>query len=637
MSAVDEIKSRLDIVDIVSETVKLRRSGKSYTGFCPFHANTRTPAFVVFPDSGTWRCFGECNEGGDIFKYVMKKEGWDFPTALRNLAKRAGVELEPLTPQRKEAEERYEKLRALLEDAVTYFRHQLLQTRAGNEALEFLKRRGLNNETIEQFGLGYAPDGYQNLIDHFSARGVTQQELVEAGLVSERQEGGIYDRFRHRVMFPIRDSAGRMAGFGARILRPDDVPKFLNSPQTAVFDKGRLLYGLDLARKAIRAKDQVVIVEGYLDVILLHQAGYTNTVSPMGTALTEDQMRMLKKMTRRVVLALDADSAGEKATLRGLEIARQAMDHSPEIDPLRYNPRGLIQYEGRLQADIRITTLPEGKDPDEVVLADPASWGRILEEAKPVVIHVMETLAAGKDLDDPKTKSEIAAQVLRLIEDVPDAVERDAYRQRLARMIKVDERALVVSRPGPMRPARRENPAPRPSVRAQPAARAEVRPDRALESHCLTLLLKDPEAVYAADRALLAGGLVRLDWHDFVHTDHQLLYRLLQAALEQDAQEPQEYLAQAVPADLQPLFDALISAGKQLKQTQEKLQEDLVRTVIKMRLEQVNEGIRQLRFLQEGLEEQSESGENILQEQVVQYTRARGRLEKALARPLQFD
>ena len=448
MSVIDEIKARLDIVDLVSETVQLRRSGKNYTGFCPFHPNTRTPAFVVFPESGTWRCFGQCNEGGDVFGFVMKRDNVDFSEALRSLAEKTGVELKPVTASDQEVDEEHDRLRSLLEEALTFYRHHLMNTSAGKIALEYLRKRSLKDETIEAFGLGYAPDAWEEALRHFKSKGYNDDDLRQAGLVSEREaeqdstRSGIFDRFRNRIMFPIRDERGRMAGFGARILNPNDVPKFLNSPQTALFDKSHLLYGLDRARKQIRSVDQVVIVEGYLDVIALHQAGYANAVSPMGTALTEHQMYLLKRFTRRIVLALDPDAAGDKATLRGLQIARQAMDH--EKDPV-FDARGLLGYEARLQADIRVTTLPDGMDPDEVVNRDPKEWERILENARPIVIHVMETLAAQRDLDDPKVKSEIAAQTLPLIEDVANPVERDAYRQKLARLLHVDERSLMGS------------------------------------------------------------------------------------------------------------------------------------------------------------------------------------------------
>src|SRR5512133_1264907 len=427
MSVIDEIKARIDIIDLVSESVQLRRTGKNYTGFCPFHPNSRTPAFVIFPDSGTWRCFGQCNEGGDIFKYIMKKEGLDFSQALHTLAEKAGVTLTPVTPEKQAEEDEHEHLRTLLEEAVVFFRHHLLQTPAGEQAFAYLQKRGLTPATVETFGLGYAPESWDALTRYFSGKGYTTEDLLQVGLVTERQNGeGVYDKFRHRVMFPIRDGMGRMVGFGGRILNPEDQPKFMNSPQTVLFDKGRLLFALDQARKAIRAQDQVVMVEGYLDVIALHQAGFNNVVSPMGTALTEDQLRMLKRLTRRIVLALDPDAAGQKATLRGLELARQAMDHSSE---LAFDARGLLRNEARLEADLRVTTLPEGLDPDEIVLRDPQEWARIVESARPIVVHVMETLATGRDLEDPKIKSEIAAQVLPLIEDVPNALERDTYRQ----------------------------------------------------------------------------------------------------------------------------------------------------------------------------------------------------------------
>jgi DNA primase len=296
MSTIDEIKARIDIVDLVSETVKLRHSGKNYTGFCPFHDNKRTPAFVVFPDTGTWRCFGQCNEGGDIFKFVMKKEGWDFSEALRRLAERAGVPLQPYSPEREQQKETNQHLRALLEEAVTFYRQQLLDTQPGHEVLAYLKdKRGLSEITIETFGLGYAPDSWDAALAHFTGRGYSEQDLIDSGLLTVREDEGesggrekrrVYDRFRHRIMIPIRDENGRMAGFGGRIVDPEDQPKFLNSPQTPIFDKGRLLYGLDRARKPIRVVDQAVIVEGYLDVIAVHQAGFENVVSPMGTALT---------------------------------------------------------------------------------------------------------------------------------------------------------------------------------------------------------------------------------------------------------------------------------------------------------------------------------------------------------------
>lgn len=626
MSTIDEIKSRLDIVDVVSETVTLRRSGKNYTGFCPFHPNSRTPAFVVFPDSGTWRCFGQCNEGGDIFRFVMKKEGWDFAEALRYLAEKAGVSLRPVTPKEVEAEEENARLRTILEEAATFYRHNLMNTPAGQEALAYLRQRGLSDEIIEVFGLGYAPQSWDATFNYLKSKGYREEELNQVGLVSERESGGYYDRFRNRIMIPIRDERGRMAGFGARILNPEDLPKFLNSPQTVLFDKGRLLYGLDRARRAIRAADQAIIVEGYLDVIALHQAGYANTVSPMGTALTEHQLRLLKRFTRRIVLALDPDAAGEKATLRGLQVARQALDR--ESDPV-FDARGLLGYESRLQADIRVTTLPPGMDPDDIVNHDVKQWEQILSDARPVVIHVMEMLAAGRDLDDPKVKAEIAGQVLGLIRDVPDAVEREAYRQRLARLLKVDERALLEDRPGrAVRSIRRTAPA-RSVTESEAPAVSIPRGRAALERHCMGILMRRPELVYRVDRALREAGLPRLSRNDFERSDYQTIFDLVQQSLEQDTCEPMTYVLNHLSLPLMEVADEFLAHTQNLDPNDERVLEDLLRGLLDLRRQQVRRNIDHLRYL---IEEAQQGGDLQVAEygvQVAQYTQVLNCLHRA--------
>lgn len=637
MSVIDEVKDRIDIVDLVSETVKLRRAGKSYSGFCPFHDNKRTPAFAVFPESGTWRCFGQCNEGGDVFKFVMKKEGWDFAEALKYLADRAGVELKPQTPQQQEQEEQYDRLGTLLEDAVTFFRHQLLKSPQGKPALAYFEKRGVTRETMETFGLGYAPASWEATMNYFLGKGYQEQELIDAGLVSEREQGGIYDRFRNRLMFAIRDGRGRMAGFGARVLDPEDIPKYLNSPQTALFDKGRLLYGLDLARKTIRQENEVVIVEGYMDVIVPYQAGFTNAVSPMGTALTEDHMRLLKRYARRFILALDADAAGEKATMRGLEIARQTLDRSDEI---AFDARGLIRREGRLQADIRITTIPNGMDPDEVVLRDPDEWRKILAAAKPVVAHVMDTLAAQKDLTDPKVKREIADQILPLIGDIADPIERDTYRQRLARLLKVDERALVPQKPTVKRPTRRK---PKIEQAVAPLERKPVITSSsgqladALERHVLRLLIREPQWLNDLDRFLQKNDLNRLDVQDFEHADHQLVSRLIMQSLEQDQVEPDQYVREHAPESLEALMEEMNTENQNGSQLDERLKEDLMLSLMKLRLLRVNEGMQQMHFMLQVLMEEGEHSLNPYQEMITRYTQLRRLLDKALGMPIQLD
>jgi DNA primase len=632
MSTVDEIKSRIDIVDLVSEAgVKLRKAGKNYTGFCPFHSNTHTPAFVVWPESGTWRCFGECNEGGDIFKFVMKKEGWDFKEALRHLAQRAGVTLEVYTPEKQAQRDAYDRLRAVLEEAVVFFRAALLNT---PDVLDYLrKQRGLSDATLETFGLGYAPPGWDHTLRHFKERGFPEKDLLDAGLVTERQpdarpadsQSGSYDRFRHRIMIPIRDENGKMAGFGARVVDPNDIPKFLNSPETPIFSKGRLLYGLDRARKPIRAADQAVIVEGYLDVIALHQAGFENVVSPMGTALTEDQLRLLKKFSRRIVLALDPDAAGRKAVLRGLEAARQAMDREGQLG---FDARGLLRNEARLQADLRVASMPEGMDPDEIVGRDPVEWKTLIESARPVVTHVMETLAAGQDLKDAKIKTGIAAQVVPLIEDLPDPVERETFRQQLARLLKVDERALTGVQ---MRSSaqRRPRAGTAPQHAAEPAAEMAVSSSQRVETYCIGVLFRRPELLYRLDRLLQQYGLSPLAAEDFGYTDHQMLFGIIRQSVEQDQADHHQFVVEAMPESLRVLSSELLARVQNLDPVEERLLEELLRGVIKLRRVALGENLNQLRFLQEEAQQAGDLRAASYQDLVLQHTRLLRDLDQA--------
>lgn len=440
MSVTQEIKSRLDIVDIVSEYVQLRKSGRNYAGFCPFHQNTKTPAFYVFPETQTWYCFGACAEGGDLFSFVIKKEGWDFKEALQNLARRAGVTLEPRKPVDEAQQAAENKLVDLLTAAADYFHQLLLYAPQAEAARRYIAGRQLNEETVAAFRVGYALDSWDACRTHFNAQGYDDDDLLAAGLLTEHPERGTrYDRFRNRLMIPIRDIDGRIVGFGARTLEKDGIPKYLNSPQTPLFDKSRLLFGLEAAKRHIREARQVVIVEGYMDVMQAMQAGFGNVVAQMGTALTGEQLQLLKRYTRRFVLALDADAAGAKATMRSLQVARETLDREVEV---RFDARGLVQHEGRLQADIRVVTLPPGDDPDKIVRRDPAQWPQLLARAKPVVAYVIDVATQDLDLEDAKAKTAVARQVVPLIKEIENAVERDHYWQQLARALKVDERAV---------------------------------------------------------------------------------------------------------------------------------------------------------------------------------------------------
>lgn len=633
MSTIDEIKAKIDIVDLVSEAgVKLRHAGKNYTGFCPFHDNKHTPAFVVWPESGTWRCFGQCNEGGDIFKFVMKREGIDFKEALNKLADRAGVKVESFIAEKPEIKEAHEHLRVLLEDAIIYFRTHLFNNK---DILAYLReKRRLTDTTIETFGLGYAPHGYDNLLKQFLQKGYSQQELIDAGMLSVREadtsisrqsDTRVYDKFRNRIMIPIRDENGKMAGFGARIVDPNDIPKFLNSPETPIFSKGRILYGLDRARKPVRAADQAVIVEGYLDVIALHQAGYENVVSPMGTALTEDQLRLLKRFTKNIVMALDPDVAGQKAIVRGLDVARQSLDRENE---LFFDSRSILRQEARLNANIKVVVLPDDLDPDELVARNKAEWAKLIEKAQPIVLHVMSMISAGRDLNDRKIKSEIASQVLPLIHDLPDPIERDTYIQKLARLIQVHESSLVGTQTQGQVMRRK----PRGAGQSQQGQRSHVvalNPTLKLESYCIGVLFRKPALLYRLDRTLQEFGLGPLAMEDFEYTDHQLLFGVIRLAVEQDEKDHQHYVMTHLPETISDVSKDLLAQTEQLDPVDDKLLEELLARFMDLRRANAMVNVNQLRFLQE--EEQQQGGANIkmYQEQAVQFTKLLNSLDQA--------
>jgi DNA primase len=557
----------------------------------------------------------------------MKRENLDFKEALDKLAARAGVQVPTFTKQTPEEKDVHDKLRILLEDAVIFYRSYLM---ANKSLLAYLRqKRGLADLSIETFGLGYAPNAWDSAITHFTKRGYSEQDLAEAGLISPRDSGGFYDRFRNRLMIPIRDENGRMAGFGARIIDPNDVPKFLNSPETPVFSKGHLLYGLDRARKPIRSADQAAIVEGYLDVIALHQAGYENAVSPMGTALTEHQLRLLKRFTRRIVLALDPDTAGQKAVLRGLDAARQAMDRENELG---FDARGLLREEARLQADLRVAAIPDGLDPDEIVARDKEEWGRLIEKAKPIVTYVMETLAAGQNIIDPKVKNQVAAQVLPLIEDLPNALERDSYRQQLARMLRVDESALTGTQ-AQASSVKRSRGTQGQTAQKQPPEKPKtavtVSSNQKVEAYIIAVLYKKPDLLYRLDRLLQEHNLLKLAVQDFEYTDHQMFFGLIREAVEQDRTEHHEFVVESVPASLHSLLQELDAQTEKFERMEEKLLEELLRGVIKLRRVAAGENLNQLRYLIEEAQQVGDLRAASYQSLVLKHTRLLHDLDQA--------
>lgn len=478
MSVIDEIKQRLDIVDVVSDYVTLQKAGRNFKALCPFHTE-KTASFFVFPDRQSWHCFGSCGIGGDIFSFMMKKEGTDFSEALRLLADRAGVTL--VTRQKERAENREaERLYQMNEAAARYYHYLLLNAKPAEVVRHYLSERGISKETIDSFELGFSPDSWDALRQHLISRGYKGDELVAAGLLVEKDSETSYDMFRNRLMIPIRNEKGSVAGFGARAL-DGSTPKYLNSPQTAVFDKSGILYGIDRARGAIREQGLAVIVEGYMDVLIAHQHGMANVVASMGTSLTEKQMGIIKRLTKNLVLALDADAAGDEATLRGLQVARQAF--SEQIPP---EERDLMGGTSRLQVGLKIVHLPRGKDPDEVIRENPANWQRLVNEAKPLMNYFFDAVTSKLDITREVDKAIAADQLLPLIAQMADKVERQLYLRSLAEKLGVDERVLE-ERAAQLQPTVRERSTRKVSL---PSAQTIRHP---LEERYLSLLLQHPE------------------------------------------------------------------------------------------------------------------------------------------------
>ncbi|MBA3415120.1 MAG: DNA primase, partial [Chloroflexia bacterium] len=427
-----------------STYVPLKKTGRSYKGLCPFHQE-KTPSFIVFPDSGNFHCFG-CGKGGDAFTFYMGVERVEFRDALGELARRAGVEIGRGPTPSPEVDAHREGLIELNELAATFYANLLINSDAGAAGRDAFARRGVSAQMIAAFGLGVAPSGWDTLGGYLTRRGIDPARAHEAGLLQERDSGGYYDRFRDRLMFPIRTRDGRVVGFGARAIG-DVQPKYLNSAQSAIFDKSALVYGLDLAKDAARSADRVVVVEGYMDAIAAHQFGHANVVACMGTAVTEAQIAQLKRLSRHITLALDADAAGQMATLRSLESLPQALDSEavPVAVPVagRGAPQAIIAWERKLNAEISIVRLPEGKDPDELIRRSPETWPEVVATAQPFLDFFVDGVAADVAPADARAKAAAVARMAPLLQAVGDRVVQAHYARLLATRLGLPESTVL--------------------------------------------------------------------------------------------------------------------------------------------------------------------------------------------------
>ena len=461
MTVADEIKQKTDIVEVVGQFTKLTKSGKTFRGLCPFHSE-KSPSFFVYPEQQSWHCFGACSTGGDVFSFIMKKQGIGFGEALRFLSERTGVPL-PTRPEAEADRKGKDRLFQVNEAAAKYFHNLLINSPAGDKARNYLASRGLSLKAITDFQLGYSLNSWDALQQHLTERGYTENELLTAGLIIKAEDGKTHDRFRNKLMFPIFDIRGRVTGFGSRVL-DDSLPKYVNSPQTPLFDKSGSLYGINLAQAAIRQQDTGVIVEGYMDVITAHQNGFNNVVAPMGTSVAEKQIAIIKRLTKNLALALDADTAGEEAMLKG------------------------IGYENMLEAEVKVILLPSGKDPDDVIKQDADLWKRLIAEALPVIDYTFNIVTAQLDLTTAKGKASAVDKLLPIIAEIKDPVRHAHYLQKLARLVRVNLSSLETAL-GRLRASKRR------FRGAEEKLEAITHPilSSPLEEYALALLFQHPE------------------------------------------------------------------------------------------------------------------------------------------------
>jgi DNA primase len=407
---IEKIKYENDIVDVISESVRLKRAGRNYLGLCPFH-HEKTPSFSVSPEKQIYKCFG-CGEAGNVITFVMKLKNKSFPEACEYLAEKASIEMK--TDNRYDNQKaKYNKMYEINVEAARFFFNNL---KNNNVAKEYFFNRGINQKTINKFGLGYSLNNWNGVLNYLKSKGYTELDMLSLGLISKSPKGRYYDLFKNRVMFPVFNVRGKVIGFGGRVFG-DTKPKYLNSPETILFKKGTNLYGLNLAIKDLSEK-KIIIVEGYMDCISLHQYGITNTVASLGTALTGKQAKLLKRYTDEVIISYDADAAGQAATLRGLEI---------------------LKNEGFL---IKVLTVPKGKDPDEFIkINGKEAFLELIKNALPLIEYKIEKCGEGVNFEDREQMIKYVGRVAQVIVNL-DPIEKDVYIKKISEKTNVNEQAI---------------------------------------------------------------------------------------------------------------------------------------------------------------------------------------------------
>ena len=420
MADTEEIKSKIDLTDIISETVQLKKSGRNYKANCPFH-NEKTPSFIVDPVRQTWHCFGQCSTGGDVFSFVMKSENVDFVEALRLLAFKAGVDVSI------DSQSSTKTLLYDINDIALKFFQEALFTDEAILARDYINLRGIKDESVDMFSLGYSPKSIDALKTHLAFHEIDFDQAIKCGLLAISANGRVRDFFGGRLMFPIHDTKGRVCGFGARTL-DGSPPKYINTPATSIFDKQSLVYGLHLANDSIRSSDTGVIVEGYMDVITAHEYGHKNVVASMGTALTIMQVNQLKRLAKSFVLALDQDLAGQEATLRSLEASWRVFDGRDTKQKSVFTDAPI---------ELKVLSLPESKDPDEFIRNSDSKWDEVITSATPIFDYLTTVVFAKYDINSPGGKTRVLS-VLAPILNAMDTLDKEKYLYDISEKLSID-------------------------------------------------------------------------------------------------------------------------------------------------------------------------------------------------------
>lgn len=607
----EQIRDRIDLVEFIGRYVTLTRAGSTYKACCPFHQE-KTPSFVVSPERGTWHCFGACGEGGDLFKFLMKVEGLEFFDALKKLAAEAGVEL----ARKRQAPDPLDPVRDIMGRAAAFYATALHETAEGRVARDYLRQRGVAPEMVDAFQLGYSDRSWDSLVSFLQGQGFSESHVLQTGLLYHDEARGSYrDRYRGRLMFPIRDARGRVVGFGARELDGKaQGAKYINSPTTPLFNKSQVLYGIEHAAGPIRKLGEAVLVEGYLDVVTAHQFGFANTVACLGTAVTPGQLGLLRRYTSQVVFALDADAAGQQATLRGLEKARATLRTSNRDDR--------SAGRNRPEMALRIASMPEGRDPDELIREDADGWRKVTKGALTLVNFYANHAERAFDLEVPEQKQKAVELLVEVLAEVHQEVARDEYVKHmetrfatapglLQRMV-ADRMQLPEPEPEP-EPVEADTevawegqePSWQPVVQLkEPGSRRNE-----LERKVLLVLLRDPHRLHRQINSVLAGfesDLPPLTAGDFIDNQARTLYGLLLSVDPDDEWDVDEFrsgLDEAEKAYLQRVLaeqDGVLSGPAMEGNTNREACSEAVGLLLQMRERELRRRLKTIDMLQDG-------------------------------------